>query len=52
VTPLWHGVDLCRELTSGDVEALPTIVHVLYLVVAIAVGAALTVRAQQAKLRR
>jgi lipooligosaccharide transport system permease protein len=52
VTPLWHGVDLCRELTSGDVEALPTVVHVLYLVVAIAVGAALTVRAQRAKLGR
>jgi lipooligosaccharide transport system permease protein len=52
VTPLWHGVDLCRELTTGDVEALPTVVHVLYLVVAIAVGAALTVRAQRAKLRR
>jgi lipooligosaccharide transport system permease protein len=31
VTPLWHGVELCRDLCTGSVEALPTIVHVAYL---------------------
>jgi lipooligosaccharide transport system permease protein len=51
-TPLWHGVDLCRELASGDVEALLTIVHVVYLVAVTALGAVLTVRAQREKLER
>ena len=30
-TPLWHGVTLCRDLTSGSIEALDTVVHVGYL---------------------
>jgi len=51
-TPLWHGVDLCRELTSGDVDALLAVVHVVYLVAAIALGALITTRAQREKLRR
>ena len=51
-TPLWHGVELCRALASGQVEALPTVVHVVYLVVVTAVGALLAVRAQRGKLRR
>jgi lipooligosaccharide transport system permease protein len=51
-TPLWHGVDLCRELASGNVEPLLTIVHVVYLVAAMALGAVLTVRAQREKLQR
>jgi lipooligosaccharide transport system permease protein len=51
-TPLWHGVDLCRELASGDIEALPTILHVAYLVAVTVLGAVLTVRAQREKLRR
>lgn len=51
-TPLWHGVDLCRELASGDVEALQTIVHVSYLVALTALGVVLTIRAQREKLQR
>ncbi len=51
-TPLWHGVELCRALASGQVEALPTVVHVVYLVVVTAVGALLAVRAQRGKLQR
>ena len=51
-TPLWHGVELCRDLASGQVEALPTVVHVVYLVVVTALGAVLAVRAQRGKLQR
>jgi len=31
VTPLWHGVDLCRSLALGTAEPLLTLVHVGYL---------------------
>ena len=51
-TPLWHGVELCRSLTSGQVDAAAMIVHVVYLVALTALGVALTVRAQREKLRR
>jgi lipooligosaccharide transport system permease protein len=30
-TPLWHGVDLCRELTLGQLHAGRVVVHVVYL---------------------
>ncbi len=30
-TPLWHGVDLCRSLMSGDVGLVRALVHVGYL---------------------
>jgi len=30
-TPLWHGVDLCRELTLGDVHLWRALGHVAYL---------------------
>ena len=43
-TPLWHGVSLCRGLGTGDLEPLPTLGHVAYLVVCTAVGAVLAVR--------
>ena len=32
-TPLWHGVELCRDLCTGRVEALPTVAHVSFLAV-------------------
>jgi len=32
VTPLWHGVDLCRQLTLGDVDPASAAVHLAYLV--------------------
>ncbi len=31
VTPLWHGVDLCRSLALGTAEPLLTVVHLGYL---------------------
>ncbi len=31
VTPLWHGVDLCRQLTLGDVDAWSAVGHLAYL---------------------
>ena len=37
VTPLWHGVDLCRSLALGNATVTGTLVHVGYLV-AVAVG--------------
>jgi lipooligosaccharide transport system permease protein len=37
-TPLWHGVDLCRELTLGDVHLLRALGHVGYLSVLVVAG--------------
>jgi lipooligosaccharide transport system permease protein len=37
-TPLWHGVDLCREFTLGNVHALRALGHVVYLLVFVAGG--------------
>jgi lipooligosaccharide transport system permease protein len=31
VTPLWHGVDLCRQLTLGDVDPASAAFHLAYL---------------------
>lgn len=42
-TPLWHGVELCRMLTSGELSAL-ALVHVAYLAALIVVGAVVAVR--------
>ena len=33
LTPLWHGVDLCRDLTLGDAGAVESFGHLAYLVV-------------------
>lgn len=30
-SPLWHGVELCRAATTGEVEFLPAVGHVLVL---------------------
>jgi lipooligosaccharide transport system permease protein len=43
VTPLWHGVELCRDLTSGGVSLGPTAVHVTYLAVFFLAGTAATI---------
>ena len=43
-TPLWHGVELCRDLAAGRPDALADAGHVAYLVVLGAAGAALTAR--------
>jgi lipooligosaccharide transport system permease protein len=37
-TPLWHGVDLCRELTLGDVHPLRALGHLGYLSLFIVAG--------------
>ncbi|MBA3427087.1 MAG: ABC transporter permease [Actinobacteria bacterium] len=31
LTPIWHGVELCRQLTLGDVEPLAALGHLAYL---------------------
>jgi lipooligosaccharide transport system permease protein len=31
VTPLWHGVQLCRSLTLGGATWTASLVHVAYL---------------------
>ena len=49
-TPLWHGVTLCRDLATGTVELLPTLVHVGYLSVFVAVGTALAIRFHEDRL--
>ena len=38
VTPLWHGVDLCRQLTLGDVDPASTAMHVAYLIAVATAG--------------
>jgi lipooligosaccharide transport system permease protein len=41
VTPLWHGVDLCRMLTLGEVDVPLALLHVGYLVTFTVAGLAL-----------
>ncbi len=41
VTPLWHGVTLCRELTLGHVELWSGLLHLGYLIAFMTVGLAL-----------
>jgi len=38
VTPLWHGVDLSRQLTLGDVEVWSALGHLAYLLSFTAAG--------------
>jgi lipooligosaccharide transport system permease protein len=38
LTPVWHGVDLCRMLTLGNVELLPALGHLAYLLAFVAAG--------------
>jgi lipooligosaccharide transport system permease protein len=40
LTPLWHGVDLCRSLTLGTATLRGTMAHVAYLAVCLAVAVA------------
>ncbi len=40
VTPLWHGVDLCRSLALGTVDPVLALVHVAYLGTMTALGVA------------
>jgi lipooligosaccharide transport system permease protein len=38
LTPIWHGVTLCRDLTLGDVSLGADLLHVGYLLACVAVG--------------
>jgi lipooligosaccharide transport system permease protein len=42
VTPLWHGVDLCRSLALGSVELGPSVIHITYLGLLFAAGCVLS----------
>ena len=44
-SPLWHGVELTRDATTGNFELAPVLAHIAVLVACIAVGAILGVRA-------
>lgn len=44
VTPLWHGVELCRAAALGIPSGLPWIAHVAYLVLWTSIGWALAQR--------
>jgi lipooligosaccharide transport system permease protein len=50
-TPLWHGVELCRDLASGSIEASSTALHVGYLVALTAGCAVAAVRSTSRKLQ-
>ena len=39
VSPLWHGVELCRGATTGSIDALAAVGHVAVLVACTAAGA-------------
>ena len=43
-TPLWHGVELCRDSVYGQLELWPTVGHVGYLVVVAVAGWVLAAR--------
>lgn len=49
VTPLWHGVALCRQLALGELTG-STLPHVAYLAVWVLAGSVLAARAYQRKL--
>ena len=50
-TPLWHGVELCRDLASADIAAAATTLHVTYLVALTVVGVLVAVRSTGRKLQ-
>jgi lipooligosaccharide transport system permease protein len=51
ITPLWHGVSLCRDLALGRGETLALLGHAAYLVALTAIGLRLALRAYQRRLR-
>jgi lipooligosaccharide transport system permease protein len=51
ITPLWHGVDLCRSLVLGGGRAWLIAVHVCYLVALLVAGLALAQRTYTRRLR-
>jgi lipooligosaccharide transport system permease protein len=51
VTPLWHGVNLCRSLTLGQVDAAVATVNVVYLTALTAIGVFAASRSFRGRLR-
>jgi len=49
-TPLWHGVDLCRQLTLGEVVVPSAIAHVVFLAAWIVASLTLAVISYRRKL--
>jgi lipooligosaccharide transport system permease protein len=43
-SPLWHGVELARDATTGTFDVAPVLAHIAVLVACIAVGASFGVR--------
>jgi lipooligosaccharide transport system permease protein len=50
VTPIWHGVELCRMLTLGDVELAAALGHLAYLLAWTLVGFEIARRAYRRRL--
>jgi lipooligosaccharide transport system permease protein len=50
VAPLWHGVTVARQATTGGLEVLPTVGHLAYLSLWIAAGTLAAVRQLRRKL--
>jgi len=50
LTPLWHGVDLCRDLSLGTATLGTTLLHVGYLGAWLVAGAAVAARAYRRRL--
>jgi lipooligosaccharide transport system permease protein len=50
VTPIWHGVELCRGLMLGTIEWLPALGHVAYLLAWTIGGLVLARRAYRRRL--
>jgi lipooligosaccharide transport system permease protein len=38
LTPLWHGVTLCRDLTLGDISVGHDLMHLCYLLACVTAG--------------
>jgi lipooligosaccharide transport system permease protein len=52
VVPLWHGVDLCRDLSLGQASPGISVVHVLYLLAWIVAGYAIAFRSFRRRLEK
>ncbi len=50
LTPLWNGVDLCRDLALGEFPVGRTILHVAYLTVWVVAGVAAGARTYRRRL--
>jgi lipooligosaccharide transport system permease protein len=51
LTPLWHGVDLCRDLALGQASWGPSLGHVAYLALWMVAGFVLARRLYERRLQ-